>query len=80
MSLTLVKPTKASIDWDAFSDCVLATRWGSMKELQKTMNLSRGTAFRIWHGKPVSLIPFLQICRAMEIDPNCFLNEPKIQS
>jgi hypothetical protein len=37
------------------------------------------TTMAIWHGRPVGLVPFLRVCRAMNIEPCSFLtNLPEL--
>lgn len=65
--------SKERIDWEAFSDCVMCTNWGSIAELERTLTLSHNQAWRVWHGKPVGTETFLRVCKAMRIEATKFL-------
>lgn len=61
------------IDWGAFTDCVLATNWSRPVDLQRQFGFSQSTTMAIWHARPVGLVPFLRVCRAMNIPATDFL-------
>lgn len=72
-------PDRPSIDWDAFCDCVRATNWSRPVDLHREFGFSQVTTMAIWHGRPVGLVPFLRVCRAMNIEPCSFLtNLPEL--
>jgi hypothetical protein len=74
--IKIYSPPAAAIDWQAFSDCIICTRWGSAYELWDDLGrTSKSTAYNAWNGKPIGLIPFLRICKKMRVDPTSFLME-----
>lgn len=73
--LHLSMPPPAMIDWQAFSDCVISTRWSRPIDLERDLNVSHNTAHRIWHGKPVGTVYFLLTCKRMGIPAENFLVE-----
>lgn len=75
VKIKIYSPPAAMIDWAAFGDCIISTRWRQPIEMQEELSLSHGTAHRAWHGKPIGLMPFLRICRAMHIAADKFLVE-----
>lgn len=64
---------RPDVDWGAFSDCVLSTNWSRAIDLKREFGFSQSTTMAIWHGRPVGLVPFLRVCRAMNIEPCYFL-------
>lgn len=75
MTLTLYAPPAAAIDWQAFSDCMMATRWSRPIDVERDTGLSHGVVHRAWHGKPIGVMPFLLLCKRMNIKPEGFLVE-----
>lgn len=73
--MRIMEPPAAMIDWQAFGDCVISTCWMEPIEIERQLGLSHATAWRVWHGKPIGLIPFLRVCRAMKIPADSFLVE-----
>jgi hypothetical protein len=66
---------KVTIDWESFSCCILSTHWSRLVDFRNEFNLSQSTAWNAWHGKPIGLIPFLRICKRMDIPAENFLVE-----
>ena len=63
------------IDWQAFADCICSTAWSRPVDLKNQLGLSQSTTMAAWHGKPIGLVPFLRICRAMKIEASNFLQD-----
>lgn len=73
--MKLVEPPAAMIDWDSFADCVVSTNWSRPIDLRNQFGFAQSTTMAAWHGKPIGLLPFLRICKAMKISPMAFLME-----
>ena len=65
------------IDWEAFTDCILAANWSRPIEMKKQFGFSQSTVDAAWHGRPIGLVPFLRICREMRVPPTDFLGDEK---
>lgn len=65
------------IDWKSFTDCILCTNWSRPIDLKNQFGFSQSTTDNAWHGRPIGLVPFLRICRAMKISPADFLGDEK---
>jgi hypothetical protein len=74
-SISIYEPPAAAIDWYLFRECI-RTQWHRQVDMIKDLHLRQGgVADSMYHGKPISLLPFLRACKAMGKNPIMFLME-----
>ena len=72
--LKIYSPPAAAIDWEQLNTHV-KEHWATQYEMNKQMSFAASTRNNVWHGRPVGLIPFLRLCKAVGTAPLIYLME-----
>lgn len=72
--MKIVEPPAAAVDWTMFGEAVRRS-WETQYAMNKRMRFGGSTRNAAWHGKPLGVVPFLRLCKAMRVEATLFLME-----